>query len=74
MARLRLAIIIGSMRPNRLAARAAQWIEAISMRQDDFDAPELIELTKASPECAIRPLSLPPSPPRNIRACRRGDE
>jgi hypothetical protein len=32
------------MRPNRLAARAAQWIEAISMRQDDFDAPELIEL------------------------------
>ena len=36
MARLRLAIVVGSIGPNRLAARAVQWIEAISMR-DDFD-------------------------------------
>jgi len=36
MAMLRLAIIVGSVRPKRLAARAVQWIEAISMR-DDFD-------------------------------------
>jgi NAD(P)H-dependent FMN reductase len=41
--RLKLAIIIGSIRVNRFAEHAARWIEAIAKRRADFDV-ALIDL------------------------------
>jgi NAD(P)H-dependent FMN reductase len=39
----KLAIIIGSIRPNRFAEHAARWIETIAKRRSDFDV-ALIDL------------------------------
>jgi NAD(P)H-dependent FMN reductase len=36
LSRPRLAIIIGSIRPNRFAEHAARWIEEIAKRHSDF--------------------------------------
>ena len=41
--RPKLAIIIGSIRPNRFAEHAARWIENIAKRRSDFDV-ALIDL------------------------------
>jgi NAD(P)H-dependent FMN reductase len=38
MSKQRLAIVIGSIRPNRFGGHAAQWIEEIARRRTDFDA------------------------------------
>jgi NAD(P)H-dependent FMN reductase len=43
MSRPKLAIVIGSVRPNRFADHAAQWIDEIARRRGDFDV-ELIDL------------------------------
>jgi NAD(P)H-dependent FMN reductase len=43
MSKPKLAIVIGSVRPNRFADHAAQWIEEIARRRGDFDV-ELIDL------------------------------
>jgi NAD(P)H-dependent FMN reductase len=43
MAKPRLAVIIGSIRPNRFADHPAQWIAEIARRRGDFDV-ELIDL------------------------------
>lgn len=43
MARPKLAIIIGSIRPNRFADHPAQWITEIATQRGDFDV-ELIDL------------------------------
>lgn len=43
MGKPRLAIIIGSIRPNRFADRPAQWIAEIARQRGDFDV-ELIDL------------------------------
>ena len=39
----KLAIVIGSIRPNRFGGHAAQWIEEIARRRTDFEV-ELIDL------------------------------
>src|SRR5258708_19174671 len=41
--RPKLAIVIGSIRPNRFAEHEARWIEAIAKRRSDFDV-ALIDL------------------------------
>lgn len=43
MSKPRLAIVVGSIRPNRFADRAAKWIEAIARQRGDFDV-ELLDL------------------------------
>src|SRR6266404_13706 len=43
MSKLRLAIVIGSIRPNRFGGHAAQWIEEVARRRGDFDV-ELVDL------------------------------
>jgi NAD(P)H-dependent FMN reductase len=43
MSKPKLAIVIGSVRPNRFADHAAQWIDEIARRHGDFDV-ELIDL------------------------------
>jgi NAD(P)H-dependent FMN reductase len=43
MSKLKLAIVIGSIRPNRFGGHAAQWIEEIARRRGDFEV-ELIDL------------------------------
>ena len=43
MNRPRLAIVIGSIRPNRFGIHAAQWVEEIARRQTEFEV-ELIDL------------------------------
>jgi len=43
MSKQRLAIVIGSIRPNRFGGHAAQWIEEIARRRTDFEV-ELIDL------------------------------
>src|SRR6478735_2792816 len=43
MSKLRLAIVIGSIRPNRFGGHAAHWIEEIARRRGDFEV-ELIDL------------------------------
>jgi NAD(P)H-dependent FMN reductase len=43
MSKPKLAIVIGSVRPNRFADHAAQWIDEIARRRGDFDV-ELIDL------------------------------
>jgi NAD(P)H-dependent FMN reductase len=43
MSKPKLAIVIGSVRPNRFAEHAARWIEEIARRRSDF-AVELIDL------------------------------
>ena len=43
MSKPKLAIVIGSVRPNRFAAHAAEWIERIARQRGDFDI-ELIDL------------------------------
>jgi NAD(P)H-dependent FMN reductase len=43
MARPRLAVIIGSIRPNRFADHPAQWIGEIARQRGDFDI-ELVDL------------------------------
>ena len=43
MSKPKLAIVIGSIRPNRFGGHAAQWIEEIARRQTDFEV-ELIDL------------------------------
>ena len=43
MSKPKLAIVIGSIRPNRFGGHAAQWIEEIARRRTDFDV-ELIDL------------------------------
>src|SRR5215472_18412314 len=37
MSKLRLAIVIGSIRPNRFGGHAAQWIEEVARRRGDFE-------------------------------------
>ena len=37
MSNPKLAIVIGSVRPNRFAAHAAEWIEQIARQRGDFD-------------------------------------
>ena len=39
----KLAIVIGSVRPNRFAAHAAAWIEDIARQRDDFEI-EVVDL------------------------------
>jgi NAD(P)H-dependent FMN reductase len=39
----RLAIVIGSVRPNRFAAHAAAWIDDIARQRDDFEV-EVVDL------------------------------
>jgi NAD(P)H-dependent FMN reductase len=43
MSRPKLAVVVGSIRPNRFAERAAQWIAQIARQRGDFDV-ELIDL------------------------------
>ena len=43
MSNPKLAIVIGSIRPNRFAAHAAEWIEQIARQRGDFDV-ELVDL------------------------------
>src|SRR6478672_9101860 len=43
MSNPKLAIVIGSVRPNRFAAHAAEWIEQIARQRRDFDV-ELVDL------------------------------
>jgi len=43
MAKPRLAVIIGSVRPNRFADHPAQWITDVASKRGDFDV-ELIDL------------------------------
>ena len=43
MSKPKLAIVIGSIRPNRFGGHAAQWIEEIARRRTDFEV-ELIDL------------------------------
>src|SRR6266849_9825480 len=43
MGKPKLAIVIGSIRPNRFGGHAAQWIEEIARRGTDFEV-ELIDL------------------------------
>ena len=43
MSKPKLGIVIGSIRPNRFAGHAAQWIEEIARRRNDFEV-ELIDL------------------------------
>lgn len=43
MSNPKLAIVIGSVRPNRFAAHAAEWIEEIARQRGDFDV-ELVDL------------------------------
>src|SRR6201987_5203289 len=43
MSKLKLAIVIGSIRPNRFGGHAAQWIAEVARRRGDFDV-ELIDL------------------------------
>ena len=43
MSESKLAIVIGSIRPNRFGGHAAQWIEDIARRRTDFEV-ELIDL------------------------------
>jgi NAD(P)H-dependent FMN reductase len=43
MTKPKLAIIVGSIRPNRFADHAARWIEEIARRRRDFEV-ELIDL------------------------------
>jgi NAD(P)H-dependent FMN reductase len=42
MSKLKLAIVIGSIRPNRFAGHAAQWIEEAVRRRGDLEV-ELID-------------------------------
>src|SRR5258708_23954116 len=60
MSKPKLAIVIGSIRPNRFGGHAAQWIEEIARRRPDFEV-DLIDLKdypmplfaeEASPLCA----------------------
>jgi NAD(P)H-dependent FMN reductase len=43
MTKLKLAIVIGSVRPNRFAERAAEWIAGIAAKRADFEV-ELVDL------------------------------
>src|SRR5580704_13109249 len=43
MSNPKLAIVIGSIKPNRFAAHAAEWIEQIARQRRDFDV-ELVDL------------------------------
>jgi NAD(P)H-dependent FMN reductase len=43
MSKPKLAIVVGSIRPNRFADHAARWIEEIARRRDDFDI-EVVDL------------------------------
>jgi NAD(P)H-dependent FMN reductase len=43
MSKLRLAIVIGSIRPNRFGGHAAHWIDELARRRGDFEV-ELIDL------------------------------
>jgi NAD(P)H-dependent FMN reductase len=43
MSNPKLAVVIGSVRPNRFAAHAAEWIEEIARQRGDFDV-ELVDL------------------------------
>jgi len=43
MSKLKLAIVIGSIRPNRFGGDAAPWIEEVARRRGDFEV-ELIDL------------------------------
>src|SRR6476646_5061587 len=43
MSNPKLAIVIGSVRPNRFAAHAAEWIEEIARQRGDFDV-DLVDL------------------------------
>jgi NAD(P)H-dependent FMN reductase len=43
MGKLRLAIVIGSVRPNRFGGHAAHWIDEVARRRGDFEV-ELIDL------------------------------
>jgi NAD(P)H-dependent FMN reductase len=43
MSKSRLAIVIGSIRPNRFAIHAAQWMEEIARRRTEFEV-EVIDL------------------------------
>ena len=52
MSKPKLAIVIGSIRPNRFGGHAAQWIEEIARRRTDFGV-ELIDL-KDYPHAAVR--------------------
>ena len=52
MSKPKLAIVIGSIRPNRFGGHAAEWIEEIARRRTDFEV-ELIDL-KDYPTCRFR--------------------
>jgi NAD(P)H-dependent FMN reductase len=43
MSKLKLAIVIGSVRPNRFAAHASKWINQMARQQGDFDV-EVVDL------------------------------
>ena len=43
MSKPRIAIVVGSIRPNRFADHAARWIHEIARQRDDFDV-ELVDL------------------------------
>jgi NAD(P)H-dependent FMN reductase len=43
MSKPRLAIVVGSIRPNRFADHAAKWIDEIARQRGDFDV-ELVDL------------------------------
>jgi NAD(P)H-dependent FMN reductase len=52
MSKQRLAIVIGSIRPNRFGGHAAQWIEEIARRRTDFEV-ELSDF-EGLPHAAVR--------------------
>jgi len=43
MRKPKLAVVVGSIRPNRFADRPAQWIAEIALQRGDFDV-EVIDL------------------------------
>ena len=67
MANPKLAVIIGSIRPNRFADHPAQWIADIARQRGDFDV-ELIDL-KAYPMPLFAEAASPAyAPPQDVVA------
>ena len=56
MAKSKLAVVIGSIRPNRFADHPAQWIADIARQRDDFDV-ELVDLRDYPMPLFAEPLS-----------------
>src|SRR6185437_3893425 len=69
MSKLKLAIVIGSIRPNSFGGHAAQWIEEVARRRGDFEV-ELIDL-KDYPMPLFAEAASPLYAPSNDEVARR---